>query len=196
MARRAGWRRQREVGEEAQGGRWLRSGESAPERLNPERSRAVTWWREESHEYPWGGRENWERERDRSRGKKKKESWISYLSLFVWVVVTLFDFYLFDFWLFSNGSTGEWESREHEREMHEEEEEGRRRLGIVWGERRETIFFFWIIITCWEATVLPKQVHEKWRICCGMYFVTFFQIFLILGNRTTYRASATSVLRA
>jgi capsule polysaccharide export protein KpsE/RkpR len=48
-----------------------------------------------------------ERERDRSGGKKKKESWISDLSLFVWVVMILFDFYLFDFWLFSNGSIGE-----------------------------------------------------------------------------------------
>jgi hypothetical protein len=75
------------------------------------------------------------RERERSGGKKKKEYWISALSLFVWVVVILFDF-----WLFSNGSTGEWESREHEREMREEEKEGRQ-LGIVRGERRETVFF-------------------------------------------------------
>jgi hypothetical protein len=54
---RLGWSRElvggeREVEEEAEGGRWSRSGESAPERLNPERSRAVTWRREESHKYP------------------------------------------------------------------------------------------------------------------------------------------------
>jgi hypothetical protein len=34
--------------------------------------------------------------------------------------------------------------------MREEEEEGRR-LGIVRGERRETVFIFGLLITCWEA---------------------------------------------
>jgi hypothetical protein len=57
MIARLGWSGElvggdREVGEEAQGGNWPRSSESAPERLNPKRSRAVTWRREELHKYP------------------------------------------------------------------------------------------------------------------------------------------------
>jgi hypothetical protein len=67
-------------------------------------------------------------------------------------------------------------------------------------EIRERLFFF-IKILDWEATVLPNTVAtQAWSPKIGkllwLIFLNFFQIFPILGNRTAYRASATSALRS